>query len=384
MSVSVFGAHSLVLQSTGKAYGFGCNKDGSEYGWLGVGSCQTVFSKPTEVKMLSKIEQVSTGAYHSIFLDEKGQVHVCGINNAGQCCPLTPHQKYTTPELCTFPIRVITIQAGGMHSLCIDEQRNVWGMGKNHRGQLGLGFECKATSLPEKSSFLKDILQVSCGFDFSMALNAHDQLFLFGDNSNKQLASNSCSFSSKPILFEHVDEVYQIEAGYRHCLALTSDGIWSWGYNNFSQLGFKSKISSVFTPRCISVFEKRIINLSAGHSCSGAIDEDGDVWIWGCVDPTAKNSTAKLPEKVKEIKNAKQIYCSSHVIVVGDCGTLWAFGKNNLGQLGIGNTKTTFSPTQIVVNNDFDLFSKPILGKRVFSSSPEKDTKKQKIHEITS
>lgn len=367
MSISILGAHSFILDNSGKVYGFGCNKDGSELGWLGLDSDNSIFTNPTQVQIDEKVIQVSTGGYHTIFLDKSGTIWTCGVNKYGQCCKSELSLKLTLPQIC--PIQNISIKkitAGGNHSLCIDGQNNVWGMGRNHVGQLGLGNESEIVKKPTKSPYLKNIIEIKAGFDFSLVLNDKDELYLFGDNKSYQLGRNDCRFSSKPLKFDKLKEIYEIEAGYRHCLVRNKDGLWAWGLNDNLQLGNKTKYSNSYKPCCIDRIEKKIISFSGGHSCSAAIDEDGDLWVWGLVFKYSEDTKRCLPNKYEGICDVKQVYCSSHIIVVKNDGSLWSFGKNNLGQLGVGNKNHTPLPTKINVPDDFELFSEPILGKRVF------------------
>ena len=72
----------------------------------------------------------------------------------------------------------------------------------------------------------------------------------------------------------------QISGGGYHSLALKSDGtVWSWGRNNFGQLG-NSKRSKKNTPVPVINLED-VIAIAAGTWHSMALKSDGTVWMWG-------------------------------------------------------------------------------------------------------
>ena len=71
----------------------------------------------------------------------------------------------------------------------------------------------------------------------------------------------------------------EISAGYYHSLVLSSDGtIWSWGRNNYGQLGSGDNVNSATPVQINSLADVSAISAGGGHSL---VLIDGNVWAWG-------------------------------------------------------------------------------------------------------
>ncbi len=98
-------------------------------------------------------------------------------------------------------------------------------------------------------------------------------------------------------------------------------------------------------------------DIAAGYNHTLGIQTDGTLWAWG------RNDYGQLGDGTNTNKNTPtQIGTDNdwHVIAAGDThsmaikndGTLWAWGRNNFGQLGDGTTVNKNTPFQ--VNGDTD------------------------------
>src|SRR5260370_26775901 len=74
----------------------------------------------------------------------------------------------------------------------------------------------------------------------------------------------------------------QIAAGDGHTLVLSADGhIYGWGRDEFGQIGFGSKFGAWLTPRIIQKKDSDWVRIAAGDNHSLAIKADGTLWAWG-------------------------------------------------------------------------------------------------------
>jgi alpha-tubulin suppressor-like RCC1 family protein len=78
----------------------------------------------------------------------------------------------------------------------------------------------------------------------------------------------------------------------------------------------------------------------------------GQLWAWGrnqygqVGDGTAVNKSS--PVQIGSLKFWRQVRAgNTHSLAVTQSGTLWAWGRNNYGQLGLGNTTNYSSPKQV-------------------------------------
>ncbi|CAB4122862.1 Regulator of chromosome condensation (RCC1) repeat [uncultured Caudovirales phage] len=124
----------------------------------------------------------------------------------------------------------------------------------------------------------------------------------------------------------------------------------SWGGDNYGQLGTNS-ISNVSTPVSVGALTNWR-EVSAGGLHVAAVKTNGTAWCWGDNDygQLGNNDTSYLnrssPVQVGVLTNWQQISAGwTHTVAVKTDGTLWAWGSNWYGQLGVT------LPTKTLVNN---------------------------------
>ena len=143
-----------------------------------------------------------------------------------------------------------------------------------------------------------------------------------------------------------------------HSLILKNDGtLWGCGLNNFSQLGLgDNKTRSTFTE--ITTNTNNVKSVYCGGRHTIILKNDGTLWgcgnnsfgQFGLGDTTNRNIFTKI---ITNANNIKEVYCGSyHVIILKNDGTLWGCGKNDYGQLGLGDNTNRNIFTQIATNID--------------------------------
>ena len=84
-------------------------------------------------------------------------------------------------------------------------------------------------------------------------------------------------------------------------------------------------------------------DIIAGYGSSTYLDNNGDVWQWGCEN---KSKTPKfMLQDVKHISTS-----SEHFMAIKNDNTLWGWGSNWEYQLGTGDDKDLTTPKQILTN----------------------------------
>ena len=87
--------------------------------------------------------------------------------------------------------------------------------------------------------------------------------------------------------------------------------------------------------------------VSGGSSYSLALKNDGTVWAWGSNSSgqlgTGNTTNSKVPVQVPSLSGVIAIAAGTsglnyHSLALKADGTVWAWGDNNYGQLGTGNT----------------------------------------------
>ncbi|MEQ1553008.1 MAG: T9SS type A sorting domain-containing protein [Ferruginibacter sp.] len=146
-----------------------------------------------------------------------------------------------------------------------------------------------------------------------------------------------------------------IASGSYHNIAIKNDGtLWAWGSNASGQLGIGSTIginSYETVPKQIGT-ATNWQSINSSNENSFAIKTDGTLWAWGgnvsgelgLGDNTNKN----IPIQVGTSTNWQNVAAGgSHTIALKTDGTIWTWGTNFNGQLGNGNNLASNIPIQI-------------------------------------
>jgi alpha-tubulin suppressor-like RCC1 family protein len=126
----------------------------------------------------------------------------------------------------------------------------IFSSGKNDKGQLGTGGK-----LAEKKerlnnlTFIERVLlpqgilieQISCGGNFSMALDSKGQVYSWGEGGLGALGTGRNNDEFTPVKVKFDDDnrkIKYLSAGFCHAMAIADDNsIYSWGLGSEGQLG---------------------------------------------------------------------------------------------------------------------------------------------------
>lgn len=199
-------------------------------------------------------------------------------------------------------------------------------------------------------------VDVKAGNGFSAILKDDGTVWIWGLNNKGQLGNGTYANSDSPVVVPNLSSVTAIAAGREHFLALKSDGtVWTWGSNGAGQLGNNTTTTSnipVQVKTGADSFLSNIVAIDAGEYHSMALKSDGTVWTWG------NNANGRLgigtqtnsSIAVQVIFSGTAIAISAgskHSAIVKNDNTVMAWGYNSYGQLGISSTTTQLSPVAI-------------------------------------
>jgi alpha-tubulin suppressor-like RCC1 family protein len=241
-----------------------------------------------------------------------------------------------------------------------------FGWGSNFRGQLGLGHDddpvLERTSLTVQA--WKILISASWT---SHGIKNDGTLWSWGYNNFGRLGLGYASTSLHITSPEQVgtdNDWKQISGGSDATAAIKNDGtLWTWGNNNWGQLGLGFTGAPLNTPQQVGSDTdwKDVVGNYGGASVM-ALKTDGTLWGMGYNDNgelgVGDNTLRSSPTKVLGTDNWKAFYHSYyHTVAIKNDGTLWGWGTNSYGQLGIGtppgwnNNKNT--PIQIGTDTDW-------------------------------
>ncbi|MBW3623233.1 MAG: tandem-95 repeat protein [Armatimonadetes bacterium] len=252
-----------------------------------------------------------------------------------------------TPKLVPGLTEVIAVARGDRHALALKSDGTVWAWGSNQFGQLGNGTTTNSAT-PVQIPDLSGIVAISSGSGSSLALKNDGTVWKWGYvyyNSN----TKTHEFIMAPEKVEGLSEITAIEDGKggivngdSFSVALRRDGtVWAWGVNQSGQLGNGTITQSAPTKIPSQVLGLTDVTaISAGNFCL-ALKKDGTVWQWGRGKST--------PEKVEGLPPAQSIAGGGDHAMALSGGEVWTWGSNSTGQLGIGTGSITFSPIPLKI-----------------------------------
>ena len=176
------------------------------------------------------------------------------------------------------------VAAGFTHTLFIDN---------GYVYTIGYGgytpYDSIYTPLKINDPNLVNIVSVSAGEDFSIALRADGTVWAWGINSSGELGigdDTSPSEGIAPSRVQNLSNIVAIEAGSSHSIALKADGtVWAWGYNRNGQCGIGDYTEDILEPLPVMTDAQNYLTgvkaVSAGAYKSMALKEDGSLWAWG-------------------------------------------------------------------------------------------------------
>lgn len=216
-----------------------------------------------------------------------------------------------------------------------------------------------------------EVTRIAAG-DHTMLLTKDGKIYVSGKNDAGQLGDghyfdseisdnhyNATTF--KPVEKDGV-KFRSVTATLYNSYAIASDGaLYAWGQNAYGQLGLVSvgTYSGIYTPTKVDDAKWAVVK---GRSTTiVGIHTDGTLWAWG------KNLTGQLgigadsemkecamaPEKVSD---ERWLDCASgyyHSTAVKADGTLWAWGDNSQNQVNSSTTTIFTTPQQVGEDTDW-------------------------------
>lgn len=329
------------------------------------------------------IVALACGSRTTLALNASGQVYSWGKGEDGQLGHGAHSNEYV-PRLIEdlACVQIEQIACRGSHACAVDSTGRLWAWGSNREGQLGLGTRGDGQSRPEVVKGLGDELVAlcACGKEFTVVATVSGRCYSWGQGEDGQLGSGGiqpCPQPQRVLGLSTKRKIRQIVAGSRHTLVRHENGaVYAWGWNKNGQIGVGTT-GTVWVPALVqrNGFQK----VAAGYRHSAAIGERSEVYLWGSnqygqlghgglgdearprlllldrdePSPLSLDSTvspqALLSGNGQEMR-AVTIACGGgHTVIVDWDGVTWTVGRNDDGQLGVGDIQMRTSPSRMLV-----------------------------------
>jgi alpha-tubulin suppressor-like RCC1 family protein len=284
------------------------------------------------------------------------KMFACGYNFYGQIAQQT-QLRWSTPTQVGTLLNWVSIGTISQAAFGIKTDGTLWGWGQNTTGQLGNNTSSGiAQSSPIQIGSLTNWASISRGSNGHVTAIKNDgTLWAWGSNAAGDFGNGNTTSTSSPVQVGTATNWKQTDAGNGHSATITTDGhLFTCGYNNLGQLGDGSTALAKSSQIQIGTLTNWK-QVSCGATSTAAVKTDGTLWTWGNngygqlgLGTFGAGNHKSSPTQVGTGTTWKQVSATwDHTAAVKYDGTLWVWGRNTWGVLGDGTTNHVSSPVQV-------------------------------------
>lgn len=335
------------INNYGQLFSWGRNNRGQ----LGLGNT-TNYSSPKQVGSGAIWTKVAAAQEWSFGIKTDGTLWAWGRNFRGVLGTNNTYY-YSSPVQVGTLTAWASVTVARSTALALKTDGTLWSWGYNSQGQLGIGDTTRRSS-PVQIGALTNWAKLAkpSGGWISSAIKTNGTLWAWGMGYfGGQGRGNTTDYSSPvQVGSDTWSEIQPLGTG---TLAIKSNGtLWASGGNGQGQLGLGNTTNiSTFT----QVGSSTDWSSLGGALYTGiAIKTDKTLWAWGNngVGQFGNGTTTSTssPVQVSALTVWSLISAqgsSTPVLAIKTNNTLWAWGDNSIGQLGLGNTTNYYSPVQV-------------------------------------
>jgi alpha-tubulin suppressor-like RCC1 family protein len=185
---------------------------------------------------------------------------------------------------------------------------------------------------------------LAAGENHNLSLAEDGTVWAWGLSLMGEVGTGFGMMHIRPVQVPQLSGIVSVAAGSNHSLALGADGrVWAWGDNMYGQLGLgDSDWNPRSTPTLVPGLTD-VVAIAANAYHSLAVRADGSVWGWG------DNSSGQLGiEWEWQLRSPTQVPGLSptlitalatgprHTLAVSQDGRVWSWGDSSSGQVGHG------------------------------------------------
>ncbi len=352
------GMQTIALKNDGTVWAWGLNR----YGNLGIATSSTntsnaAYKKATPVQVLiaagsplTNVVDISSLYETSYALTENGELYGWGFNTSGQIGDNTIVNKNVATRVVTSAkdtLENIKILADGQNTntnIIADKDGYLFVSGVLANGQLATKHDtivCHAQAIDEtylELSNNQEYLEV--GSTIKLSVSYHNGLNAIG----KQMQATNVAFRSSNESIATVDANGNVTAKKRGYVTIIAENLDN-GDIAESQINVVNKGATA------------IPMVQSGTTFSVMLKEDGTVWTTGnSAKGELGNGTTIIVSEPTQVKIDTNTYLTDvvkveagiqHAVALRKDGTVWAWGLNTNGRLGIGNTTDMRYATQV-------------------------------------
>ncbi|HEX6588874.1 MAG TPA: hypothetical protein VF039_07625 [Longimicrobiales bacterium] len=248
---------------------------------------------------------------------------------------------------------VTDIDAGPSHSCAATTAGDLYCWGLNQFGQLGTGDRVDGDT-PRRvlTPDGERIIEVAAALSHTCALAESGNAYCWGANPDGEFGDGTRIDSDVPVRVDSDRHFVTIDAAIGHVCAIDDEGtLFCWGFYGNGRLGGGTAETSRLLPYFIGLPEPvRQVTTGQTHSC--AVAEDDSLYCWGgnaagqlgigVAPDQYRPVEVPFPEPVAEVSAG-----FAHTCAVARNGALYCWGANDWGQLGTGDQAGSSTPVRV-------------------------------------
>ena len=283
------------------------------------------------------------GGGYVLSLRSDGTVWGWGDNDLHQLGDLTQPSSFAPVQIHGLPPGIVQVAAGTTHGAAVAADGSVWTWGSNDHGDLGYptpGGNSNPT--PHQVPGLSGVKQVAAGDNFTVALLSSGEVWTWGANGAGQLGDGTRTDRTTPARNLTGYGITQVSAGADFALARRPGSVWAWGANYAGQLGNGSTAADSATPVIVDRRTQNATQIVAGSYHAFVVDPDGSLWAWGSntrgqLGLGSAGPAIRMPQKVPGLAGVTQLTAGTEVsMALRADGTLLVWGYEYFGLRGDG------------------------------------------------
>jgi alpha-tubulin suppressor-like RCC1 family protein len=374
--VQVVGNHSFISLKAGNNHTIGLKADGSAWTWgqnaygqLGTNDVSYT-SSPVQVVGSHSFTKIFGCHSSNVGIKSDGTAWVWGNNDYGKLGLGTTNWQ-------SSPVQIIgahsftRVAIGLQVAVGLKDNGQAWCWGDGTQGELGINGTAYASS-PVQVVGNHSFISVCCGNEFVLGLKSDGTVWAWGLNTSLQLGKGNNTNASSPTQVIGGHFFVSISSGNTMSFALRKDGTaWGWGAGNSGSFGQGNNVpwdNRNYPVQMANPFIQKILKpsqVNPNYNSFFIADEEGVGWASGLStngkigDGTTTTQYNLTPIAGHHIfkKYAGSVYTGSSWGGLKDDGSVWCWGDNTYGQLGVNHKNHMSSPVQMIGNHSFtDLF----------------------------
>ena len=270
--------HTAAIKTDGTLWTWGYNFDGQ----LGTNNTTKRSSPGQTVSGGTDWKLVSCGVDHTVAIKTDGSLWGWGTNFNGQLGDNTITNRSSPVQTISTGTNWRSVSAGDRHTAAIKTDGALWSWGQNINGSLGDGTVVDKSSPVQIVGGGTNWRSVAGGQYHTAAIKTDGTLWTWGFNANGQLGDNTVTKKSSPAQTVGGGTNWKsVECGTSHTAAIKTDGtLWTWGLNVYGALGNNTNSNRSSPVQTISA-GTNWKSVACGIQHTAAIKTDGTLWTWG-------------------------------------------------------------------------------------------------------